>query len=44
MVSMENDSVLEDFVKRQKRTPQPRHVRSKGQVTYLSQSDFGTLQ
>lgn len=45
MVTIEDDAVLADFVKSQKKNPQPRHVRSEdGRMTYLSQGDFGPLR
>lgn len=44
MITIENDAVLEKFVKRQKKKPQPRHVQAEGgRTTYLSQGDFGPL-
>ncbi|KAF5599293.1 kinase domain-containing protein [Fusarium pseudoanthophilum] len=45
LVSIENDSVLVDFVKNLTINPQPRHVRADdGRVIYLSQDDFGPLR
>ncbi|KAF9784249.1 hypothetical protein IL306_007717 [Fusarium sp. DS 682] len=44
MVTTENDTVLADFVSYQTNNPQPRHIRSDGRVTYLSQGDFGSLR
>ncbi|CVL04859.1 related to serine/threonine protein kinase [Fusarium proliferatum] len=45
LVTIENDSVLADFVKSLTTNPQPRHVRADdGRVIYLSQDDFGPLR
>ena len=45
MVTIENDTVLANFVKYSKNSQLPRHVRVEdGRVTYLSQSNFGPLQ
>ncbi|KAF5711079.1 kinase domain-containing protein [Fusarium mundagurra] len=45
LVTIENDSVLADFVKNLTTNPQPRHVRTDdGRVIYLSQDDFGPLR
>lgn len=45
MVTIENDAVLADFVKSQKKNPQPGHLRIEdGRITYLSQGDFGPLK
>ncbi|KAM5347419.1 hypothetical protein ACJ41O_010424 [Fusarium nematophilum] len=45
LVTIENDSMLSDFVKHYKTHPQPRHVRVEdGRVVYLSQDDFGPLR
>ncbi|KAF4949126.1 hypothetical protein FGADI_9130 [Fusarium gaditjirri] len=45
MVTIENDSILADFVSYQTNSPHPRHIRSEdGRVTYLSQGDFGPLR
>ncbi len=45
MVTIENDDVLADFVKFQRKNPQPGHVRTEdGRTTYLSQGDFGPLR
>ncbi|KAH7260964.1 kinase-like domain-containing protein [Fusarium redolens] len=45
LVTIENDSVLADFVKNYTTNPQPRHVRTEdGRVIYLSQDDFGPLR
>ncbi|TWU70527.1 hypothetical protein ED733_000803 [Metarhizium rileyi] len=45
MVTIENDDVLANFVKHEKKTSQPRHIRIEdGRETYLSHGDFGPLQ
>lgn len=45
MVTIENDAVLTNFVKHQKKNSQPKHIRAEdGRETYLSQGDFGPLQ
>ncbi|KAJ2977856.1 hypothetical protein NUW58_g7680 [Xylaria curta] len=45
MVTLENETILEDFVRSQKKNPQPRHVRTEdGRTTYLSLNNFGPLQ
>lgn len=45
MVTLENDAVLRKFVRRQRKSAQPRHIRTEdGRETYLSQGDFGPLQ
>ena len=45
MVTIENDAVLEDFIRFQQKFPQPRHIRPEdGRVTYFSQGDFGPLR
>lgn len=44
-MTIEDDSVLADFVKSLTTNPQPRHVRADdGHVIYLSQDDFGPLR
>ncbi|KAI1124039.1 kinase domain protein [Nemania abortiva] len=45
MITIENDAVFESFVKQQRKSPQPRHIRAEdGRTTYLSQNDFGPLK
>lgn len=44
MVTFENDTLLDTFVRASQENPQHRHIRSDGRVTYLSQDDFGSLQ
>ncbi|KAJ8124645.1 hypothetical protein O1611_g8996 [Lasiodiplodia mahajangana] len=45
MMTIENDDVLESFVKHQRKNPQIRHSRIEdGWTTYLSQGDFGPLK
>ncbi|KAI1034589.1 hypothetical protein LB504_004590, partial [Fusarium proliferatum] len=45
LVTIENDSVLADFVKKLTTNPQPKHVRTDdGRAIYLSQDDFGPLR
>lgn len=44
MVTFEDDTLLDDFVRHSRENPQPRHIRSDGRVAYLSQEDFGPLQ
>ena len=44
MMTIENDAVLADFVRSQKKSIQARHVGKGGRITYLSQSDFGPLR
>ncbi|KAG5795434.1 hypothetical protein H9Q69_005527 [Fusarium xylarioides] len=45
MVTIENDSILADFISSQTNSPHPRHIRSEdGRITYLSQRDFGPLR
>lgn len=44
-MTIEDDSVLADFVKSLTTNPQPRHARADdGRVIYLSQDDFGPLR
>lgn len=44
-MTIENDSVLADFVKNLTKNPQHRHVRiDDGRAIYLSQDDFGPLR
>lgn len=45
MMTLENDTLLADYVNYQMSVPQSRHIRSEdGRVTYLSQDEFGPLQ
>jgi serine/threonine-protein kinase SRPK3 len=45
MVTMEDESILVDFVNHFQKHPQPQHVRAQdGRITYLSQDDFGSLR
>ncbi|CAG9945608.1 unnamed protein product [Clonostachys rosea f. rosea IK726] len=45
MVTLENDTLLTEYVNYQTSVPQSRHIRSEdGRVTYLSQAEFGPLQ
>ncbi|KAJ8120195.1 hypothetical protein ONZ43_g3033 [Nemania bipapillata] len=45
MVTIEDESVLNDFVSTQQRSPQPRHIRKDdSRITYVSQDDFGPLR
>ncbi|CAH0043008.1 unnamed protein product [Clonostachys rhizophaga] len=45
MMTLENDTLLADYVNYQTSVPQPRHIRSEdGRVTYLSQDEFGPLR
>ncbi|KAI0103705.1 kinase domain protein [Nemania sp. FL0031] len=45
MVTIEDDSVLSDFVSIHEKSPQPRHIRKDdGRITYVSQDDFGPLR
>ncbi|KID83605.1 protein kinase domain protein [Metarhizium guizhouense ARSEF 977] len=45
MVTIESEDVLTNFIKRQTKNPQPKHIRSQdGRETYLSQGNFGPLQ
>ncbi|KAK7212078.1 hypothetical protein V2G26_019256 [Clonostachys chloroleuca] len=45
MMTLENDTLLADYVNYQTSVPQSRHIRSEdGRVTYLSQDEFGPLQ
>lgn len=44
MVTIENDTILADYIKSQEKKFQPRHVRPDGRTIYLSQGDFGPLK
>lgn len=45
MVTIESEDVLTNFIKRQTKNPQPKHIRIQdGRKTYLSQGNFGPLQ
>lgn len=45
MVTIEDDTILANFVKSQRKTPPPRHIRvADGLTTYASQYDLGPLQ
>lgn len=45
MITIEDDTILTDYVKYWEKLDQPRHVRSEdGRITYLSQGDFGRFE
>lgn len=44
LMTLENENVLEEFVKSQKATPLPRHRREDGTVVFLSQGNLGPFQ
>ncbi|KAI1154094.1 kinase domain protein [Nemania diffusa] len=45
MITIEDDSILENYVKGQKKSAQPRHIHlENGRTTYLSQGNFGPLK
>lgn len=45
MVTIESEDILTNFIRRQTKNPQPKHIRIQdGRETYLSQGNFGLSQ